>query len=193
MTVRFLLMMSILLGLQTRQVDYIAAFVQADIDTDVYVEMPRGFAQPGKVLKLKKSLYGLKQSPRNYFKHLSSKLTQLGFKPSDADPCLFVSDKCICLVYVDDTLLFARTQDDIDEMVKGLRSLHMDLEEESDVAGFLGVLVEHRSDGSIALLQKGLIARVIDALNIQDLYPKRTPYAMRVLSVLQSEPSIMLP
>jgi hypothetical protein len=55
-TVRFLLMMSILL--ETKQVDYVAAFVQADIDTTVFVEMPRGFAQPGKVLKLKKSLMG---------------------------------------------------------------------------------------------------------------------------------------
>lgn len=55
-TVRFLLMMSILLGLETRQVDYVAAFVQADIDMDVYVEMPRGFAQPGKVLKLSLSM-----------------------------------------------------------------------------------------------------------------------------------------
>jgi Reverse transcriptase (RNA-dependent DNA polymerase) len=181
-TVRFLLMMSILLGLETRQVDYVAAFVQADIDMDVYVEMPRGFAQPGKVLKLMKSLYGLRQSPRNYFNHLSAKLTKLGFVPSDADPCLFVSDKCICLVYVDDTLFFARSQTDIDEIVQGLRNLNMDLEEESDVAGFLGVLIDRRPDGSIALLQQGLIARIIDALHISDLHPKRTPSALGVLA-----------
>ena len=181
-TVRFLLMMSILLGLETRQVDYVAAFVQADIDMDVYVEMPRGFAQPGKVLKLKKSLYGLKQSPRNYFQHLSSKLNQLGFTSSDADPCLFVSDKCICLVYVDDTLLYARSKEDLDEVVQGLRNLNMDLEEESDVAGFLGVLVDRQPDGSIVLRQEGLIARIIDALKISHLHPKRTPYAMGVLT-----------
>jgi hypothetical protein len=65
-------MMSILLGLETKQVDYVAAFVQADIDTTVYIEMPKGFAQPGMVLKLEKSLYGLKQSPRNHFNNLSS-------------------------------------------------------------------------------------------------------------------------
>ncbi|KAG7343789.1 reverse transcriptase RNA-dependent DNA polymerase [Nitzschia inconspicua] len=181
-TVRFLLMMSILLGLETRQVDYVAAFVQADIDMDVYVEMPRGFSQKGKVLKLKKSLYGLKQSPRNYFNHLSSKLNQLGFTASDADPCLFVSDKCICLVYVDDTLLYARSQKDLDDVVKGLRDLNMDLEEESDVAGFLGVLVDRRPDGSIVLLQEGLIARIIEALQITHLHPKRTPYRQGVLT-----------
>ncbi|KAG7357653.1 reverse transcriptase RNA-dependent DNA polymerase [Nitzschia inconspicua] len=83
---------------------------------DVYVEMPRCFSLKGKVPKLKISLYGLKQSPRNYVNHLSSKLNQLGFTASDADPCLFVSDKCICLVYVDDTLLYARSQKDLNDV-----------------------------------------------------------------------------
>jgi hypothetical protein len=51
--VRFLLMMSILLDLETKQVDYVAAFIQADIDTTVYVEieMPKVFVQPGKILQ----------------------------------------------------------------------------------------------------------------------------------------------
>jgi hypothetical protein len=141
-TVRFLLMMSILLNLSTKQVDYIAAFIQSDIDTDVYVEMPRGFAKPGKVLKLKKSLYGLKQSPRNHFLNLKGKLEALGFVASEADPCLFVSDKVIALVYVDDTLLYARDMQDIDDVISGIRKQGMDLEEESDVAGFLGISIE---------------------------------------------------
>jgi hypothetical protein len=72
-------MMSILLNLATKQVDYVAAFVQADIDTTVYVEMPRGFTQQGKVLRLKKSLYGL--SPRNHFHNLSAKLQTLASPP----------------------------------------------------------------------------------------------------------------
>lgn len=181
-TVRFLLMMSILLGLETKQVDYVAAFVQSNIDTTVYVEMPRGFAQPGKVLKLKKSLYGLKQSPLNFFQHLSTRLLALGFQSCDADPCLFVTDKCICLVYVDDTLLFARSRADIDEVIAGLRKQDLDLEEEDDVAGFLGVLVNRHTNGSIELLQEGLIQRVIDALQIDHLPPKKTPAKLGVLS-----------
>ena len=56
------------LGLRTKQVDYSNAFVQADIDGDVYYEIPTEFllADGGKseyVLKLKKSLYALKQAP----------------------------------------------------------------------------------------------------------------------------------
>ena len=112
----------------------------------VYIEMPRGFREPGKVLKLKRSLYGLKQSPRNFFLHLKSKLEQVGFTQSESDHCLFLSDKVICLVYVDDTLFYARNVSDIDDVIAGLRKAEMDLEEESDVAGFLGVLINNKSN-----------------------------------------------
>jgi hypothetical protein len=99
----------------------------------------------------------LKKRPRNHFNNLCAELTALGFKSCDADPCLFVSDKCICLVYVDDTLLFAKDSADIDDVVTGLKNLGMDLEEEDDVAGCLGVLVKRHADATIELLQVGLI------------------------------------
>jgi len=181
-TVRFLLIMSIILGLKTKQVDYVAAFIQSDIDTEVYVEMPRGFSEPGKVLKLKKSLYGLKQSPRNHFKNLSSKLFSLGFEQSEADPCLFLTDKVIALVYVDDTLFFSRDDAEITAVIKGLRDLQMELEEESDVAGFLGVHIDRRPDDTIKLTQPGLTQRIVEALNISHLPTKRTPTKLGVLT-----------
>jgi hypothetical protein len=62
------------MGLATKQGDYMAVFVHAPIDEDVYVEMPQGFAEHGQVLKLKRSLYGLKQSPINFFLFLKAKL-----------------------------------------------------------------------------------------------------------------------
>jgi hypothetical protein len=58
----------------------------------VYVEMPRGFAESGKVLRLWKSLYGLKQAPRNFFLHLKSNLENIDFFQSEFDACLFISD-----------------------------------------------------------------------------------------------------
>jgi hypothetical protein len=185
-TVRLLLILSVQLSLATKQVDYTSAFVHADTDkppdfdqltpeekerSGVYVEMPRGFAKPGKVLKLKKSLYGLKQSPRNFFHYLKSKLEAIGFEQAlDIDPCLFISDKVICLVHVDDTLLFARDMKDIDVMLHRLtHEQGMGLEIEDDVAGFLGVHIE-RNDvtGEITLTQQGLIERIIDTLGVRD-------------------------
>ena len=191
-TVRLLLTLSSILGLSTRQVDYVSAFVQAPIDRDpnwdsmseeerersgVFVQMPRGFSEPGKVLRLKRSLYGLKQSPRNFFQHLKSKLEGAGFTSEvDVDPCLFISDKVICLVYVDDTLFFSPKPEYIDEVVTKLSDSDLELEEEDSVAGFLGVHIERNDcDGTITLTQTGLIKRIIDALNISHLPKKETP------------------
>jgi hypothetical protein len=105
LTVRLRLIMSILLQLETTQIGYTAAFVRADIDCLVYVAMPPGFGVPGQVWKLRKSLYGFAQSPRNYFLYTRDKLIKMGFVQSEADPCLFISAEIICLIYVDDSLL----------------------------------------------------------------------------------------
>ena len=113
MSVRLLLVMSILLDLETNQIDYTAAFVHAPIDCLVYVEAPVGFRQQigdvDYVWKLNKSLYGLCQSPRNYFLYTKAKLESMGFVQSIADPCVFMSAEVVCLIYMDDALLFLRT------------------------------------------------------------------------------------
>ena len=181
-TVCLLLILSVQLSLATKQVNYTSAFVHVNIDkppnfyqltpeekeqSGVYVEMPRGFAKPGKALKLKKSLCGLKQSPCNFFHYLKSKLDAIGFEQAlDVDPCLYMSDKVICLVYVDDTLLFAGDMKDIDNMLHRLtHEQGVGLEIEDDVAGFLGVHIECNDvKGEITLTQQGLIERDIDAL-----------------------------
>jgi hypothetical protein len=96
---------------------------------------------------------------------------------------LFASNSCICLVYVDDTLLFARSQGEIEAVVQGLKNLGMNLIEEDDVAGFLGVLFQRHSgtNPTIELLQTGLIQRIVDALQISHLPSKRTPAKLGVL------------
>ena len=131
--------------------------------------MPRGYSQPGKVLKLNRSLYRLKQSPRNYFLYLKEKLEDSGFEQSKHDACLFYSEKVICLVYVDDTLFFSRDEEDIEEIINKLKSVStLEVTTEDDVAGFLGVLIDRKGDGTIELIQTGLIDRIIDALDLGD-------------------------
>jgi hypothetical protein len=95
-----MLIFSIIFDLATLQVDYTVACVHTYIDkppkwdtmteleterSGVYIEMLRGFGEEGKVLKLKKSLYGLKQSRRNLFLHLKSKIEKVGFSQSEND------------------------------------------------------------------------------------------------------------
>ena len=182
LTVRLLLIMSILMDLETKQIDYTAAFVHAPIDCTVYVEMPPGFKYDGKVWKLKKSLYGLAQSPRNFFLHTKNQLiTKLGFTQTDADPCLFVSDDVICLIYVDDALLFYKDKEAVEKLMKRMKEEEIQFREEEDVAGFLGVHIE-RKDGDndekeIHLTQKGLTERIIASMNLtgKDVEPTEVP------------------
>ena len=179
-TVRLLLNLSITLKLATVQVDYVSAFCQAPIDEDVYVELPRGWQtlnslgidekfKKDHVLKLNQSLYGLRQSPRNFFMHLKSNLERVGFRQSTTDPCLFISAKVVCCVYVDDCLFFSPKKRDIDSMILKIKE-SMDLEVEDSVGGFLGILIERSigQDGNeqIKLLQTGLIDRIISALGL---------------------------
>jgi hypothetical protein len=191
--VHLLLMLSVQLALATKQVGYTSAFVHVDIDkppdfdqltpeeqeqSGVYVKMPRGFVKPGKVLKLKKSLLGLKQSPHNFFHCLKSKLEAMGFEQAlDVNPCLFISDKVICLMCVDKALLFARDMKDINNMLQRLTlEQGMGLEFEDDVTGFVGAHIECNVDtGEITFLQQDLIECILEALGLRDPPAVDTP------------------
>jgi hypothetical protein len=177
MTVRIILIMTILLNLENKQIDYTAAFMQAPIDHDVYVEMPKLFQVNNKVWKLKRALYGLKDAPRAYFMHTKGKLEELGFRQSDADPCLFISPTVICLIYVDDALFVYKSPEEVDILTKKMKHLGMLFEEESDVAGYLGVLIDRDPDNdTITLRQSGLAQRIVEALHLDDdTSPTRTP------------------
>ena len=129
----------------------------------------------GHILRLKRSLYGLVQSPKNFFEHLKSNLLKTGFRQSKHDPCLFISHTVICLVYVDDCLFFARDQEHIDSAIKQITETGMVLEVENDAAGFLGVNIKKQENGNIELTQSGLANKIVEALGIQDSNPKLTP------------------
>jgi len=65
-TIRTILILFVALKCKSKQVDYELGFLHAALEDDIYVDMPRGFHKPRRVMKLLKSLYGLKQSLRNF-------------------------------------------------------------------------------------------------------------------------------
>jgi hypothetical protein len=89
-TLRVLLSIVARRNLELHQYDVPQAFTQAGLDEDVFMEMPEGFQVEGMVCHLKKSLYGLKQSPRNWYLLVSQFIVQnLEFQATVSDPCLF--------------------------------------------------------------------------------------------------------
>ncbi len=87
----------------------------------------------------------------------------------------------ICLVYVDDCLFFSRSQKDIDDSIEAIRACGMELNKEDDAAGFLGVQIEKRPDGNIALTQSGLTDRIVEALGLTDSNAKATAAPQKAL------------
>ena len=92
-----MLILEVLLGLKSNRGDVTAAFLNAELgeDKEVYVEMPKGFRQEGKCLRLRRTLYGLRKSPRVFWKHLAEKIEICGLKQSQLYPCLFVGERVI--------------------------------------------------------------------------------------------------
>eukprot|EP00957_Ditylum_brightwellii_P044139 3349286-Ditylum_brightwellii.AAC.1 len=75
----------------------------------------------GHVLKLNKCLYGLFQAPNNFFEFLKGKLIDCGFTQSPHNPCVFMNNKVICLVYFDDCMFFSLDQADINKMLSCMK------------------------------------------------------------------------
>ena len=90
---QLMLILEISLQLKSKHSDVIAAFLHSELDENekVYVKMPLSFRKEGKVLKLKKTLYGLCQSPRTFSKYLNKAMEAAGMRVSKLDPCLFIS------------------------------------------------------------------------------------------------------
>ena len=91
------------------------------------------------MLKLKRYLYGLRQAPRYFFKHLKERLEKHDLVQSVHDPCLFLSKDLIVIVYVDDFLVYSRSQHHIDHFVTCMKEEDLWLRQEGTAEGYPGV------------------------------------------------------
>jgi hypothetical protein len=92
-SIRLFLVISILQDWETRQIDFVLAFPQADVECNLYMEIPPGLNVKGAkkkyCLKLRKSIYGTKQAGGGWSKHLHKGLIELGYTVSKIDPCVY--------------------------------------------------------------------------------------------------------
>ena len=100
--------------LELHQMDVKIAFLNGDIEEEIYMDQPEGFSMEGKdhmVCKLKKSIYGLKQASRQWYLKFNDTITSFGFQENIVDRCIYrkiSGSKFIFLVlYIDDILLAA--------------------------------------------------------------------------------------
>ena len=104
--------------------DVVTAFLNGNIKEDIYMAQPEGFVVEGKehlVCKLRKSIYGLKQSPRCWNSVLDSHLKSIGFSQSTADQCVYIRNqpdkaKTIIAVYFDDLIILSDSDSEMDNI-----------------------------------------------------------------------------
>ncbi|KAL7555000.1 hypothetical protein ACHAWF_018958 [Thalassiosira exigua] len=167
-TIRTVMILAAKEQLVSAQCDITAAFVTAPIPPDetVYVAQPRGFVRgTNKVLRLKTCLYGMRQSPRYFFRYLTKKLKKQGLEPSDNDPCLFLGDGLLAIIYVDDVLIYGRNEEAIDQLIANLQKDDVRLRKEGTAEVYLGLQLERDGNKTI-LSQPGLIKRVVEGLGL---------------------------
>jgi hypothetical protein len=96
-----------------------------------------------------------------------------GLEQSKFDPCLFIGPDVICVVYVNDIIYRSKDVPQINQVAMELHELGVDLEQEDNAAGFLGVTLDRdASTGLLEMKWTGLIKRVIKALGLDDGYAK---------------------
>jgi hypothetical protein len=186
-TVRFFLILSLVLDWYTCSIDFSSAFVQAKLDKKVWIHLPRGFQStlPGKTcLRLNKSIYGLSVAPKLWYEHLFAALKKDGFVPSKYDPCLLLKEDMMLVIYVDDVGIAAKHKKDVDSLVQRLEDQGFKLTREGTFSEFLGIKFEKNSDdNSINMTQKGLIKKIIDTAGMNDCNPNWTPASTTPLGI----------
>jgi hypothetical protein len=125
-------------------------------------------------IKLLKTLYGVKQDARQWYNKLKSGRLQLGFCVSSIDPCLFIHNDCIVLLYVDDCLLFASCGNILEEVINKLSKTYQ-IRDQGSVQDFLGIRITLYPDGKIHLQQEGLIQSILTDLSLTNSIHKFTP------------------
>jgi len=158
-----------------QQMDVKSAFLYGILKETIYMRLPEGYQTPGKVAKLRKCIYGLKQSAREWYACLTALLRELGFVETNFDPCVFVHqpESTFLSIYVDDTTIFGpKTQFLAD--VKRQLGQRFDCKDLGDARFILGLELKYTANG-ISISQQSYIERILERFGMSDSRPVATP------------------
>lgn len=170
-------------NLNIRFFDVKTAYLHGKLDETVYLEPPPGFVEryeKGKVCKLKRSLYGLPQSGRNWYYKLKEELLKNGLKVLASESCIFTNVKETCFFvfssYVDDFTTIDNDKGICEKILNSLRN-EFEIKETTKSKVFLGMQIECDNTG-IYLSQKDYIEKLLKKYGMSECKPVSTPIAM---------------
>jgi hypothetical protein len=169
-TIRIVLIMSIINKWVVKQLDFVQAYPQAPIQTELFMDIPKGYMVNGSdknhVLKIIKNIYGQKQAGRVWNEFLLQGLLKLGFKQSMYDMCLLWRTSCILVIYTDDTIVTGPDMNVVNQAIKDI-STKFTITVNEELIDFLGVNVNMGStEGEITFSQPQLIKTIVKDLGL---------------------------
>ncbi|GJV34013.1 zinc finger, CCHC-type containing protein [Tanacetum coccineum] len=180
-TIRLLIAMTSIHNLIIHQMDVKTAFLNGDLDEEVYMNQPQGFIMPGnknKVCKLIKSLSRLKQAPKQWHQKFDEVVLSNGYLHNQADKCVYrkfneTGKGVIICLYVDDMLIFGTDQVQVD-LTKEFLSSRFSMKDMEEADVILGIKIKHESNG-IAISRSHYIKKVLKKFNYFDCTLVSTP------------------
>lgn len=180
-SLRVLMAIAALHDLELVQLDVATAFLNGDIDEEIYITQPEGYFIPGReteVCKLNKSLYGIRQASRIWNLKLNSVLIEAGLRQSNADPCVFFridnDETVIVAVWVDDGIIAGNRMATIDKIVNILKSSFKMTHGPAE--HFVGLVIQRdRANKQIFLSAPQYVEKILAKFQMNTCHPISTP------------------
>ena len=168
---------------EIHQIDVKSAYLQAPLKETIYMRPPRGVLKPGqegKVCRLLKGLYGLKQAGRGWYQELTKVMVrELGFKRSALDHSVFCrkrdEEHTIVAVATDDMALTSKRKSDI-ATLKSEISQHWEITDGGEIRWYLGFAIKRdRAARTISINQCAYIEAMLNKFRLTNAKPVSTP------------------
>ena len=181
-SIRAVLSMAAKHNLKLHQMDVKTAFLNGVLGEDIFMVQPEGYVDkdhPDYVCKLKRSLYGLKQSPRMWNQTIDDFMLKIEFKKCQSDHCIYIkrTDKemIVVVIYVDD-LILASNDDELLESTKRALSERFEMTDLGELEYFLGMEIKNDRDaGKVTVRQTKFLKSLLSKFGMQDSKPVKTP------------------
>ena len=186
-SLRIILALTVQLNLELVQMDVVTAFLNADIQEEVYMKQPQGYQQGDNnlVCKLNKTIYGLRQAPRDWYELFSKFLISIGFTQLSSDNCVFVKiaksgSPIIVGVFVDDSPAAYNKQDEQEWLeVKALLMSRFKMKDLGECEFILGMRVTRDRAADLITVDSQIhIDKTLLQFGMSDCKPAPTPASL---------------